>query len=94
MNDMPLVLNYVNLDLYADDTTLYVAGPSLKIIEKHLSQDLESFETWCETNYLVVNTKKSKCLVLCTKKQRSLLNDPQLNLSIKNNNNVHFRPTR
>ena len=52
MNDMPLVLNYINLDLYADDTTLYVEGPSLKIIEKHLLQDLESFETWCETNYL------------------------------------------
>ena len=64
MNDMPLVLNYVNLDLYADDTTLYVAGPSLKIIKKHLSQDLESFETWCETNYLLVNTKKSKCMVM------------------------------
>ena len=27
---------------------LYVAGPSLEVIEKHLSHDLDSFETWCK----------------------------------------------
>ena len=36
INDLPIYTDSVNTEFYADDTTLYVIGESLKTIERNL----------------------------------------------------------
>ena len=84
MNDVPLILKYSKIDLYADDSSLYFSGLSIDIIERKLSHDLVCFENWCKNNNLFINTRKSKCMVVCTRKRRSVLKYPMLNLKLKN----------
>ena len=43
INELPLNLYYVNSDLYADDTTLYVADKDIDNIQVQLSHDLDIF---------------------------------------------------
>ena len=44
MNDVPLILKYSKIDLYADDSSLYFSGLFIDIIERKLSHDLICFE--------------------------------------------------
>ena len=84
MNDVPLILKYSKIDLYADDSSLYFSGLSIDIIERKLLHDLFCFENWCKNNNLFINTRKSKCMVVCTRQRRSVLKYPMLNLKLKN----------
>ena len=84
MNDLPLFLKKVNIDLYADDINLYSEGVSVKKIENTLSKDIQVFEKWCYNNKLKVNIKKSKSLLICTKQRRLKLGNPELKLKLNN----------
>ena len=74
INELPLNLYYVNSDLYSDDTTLYVADKDIDNIQVHLSHDLDIFSKRCLNNKLIINTKKSKCIVICTRQRLKYVN--------------------
>ena len=79
---MPLCIDYVNADLYADDTTLYAIANSVNILQNNLSHDLNNFSNWCNKNNLVINTKKSKCMIITSRQRRKHLTHTQLTLSV------------
>ena len=64
MNDLPLHLNDTEIDLYADDATQYVAGYNIQDVEHKLNSDLPPVVKWSENNRMVVNTEKTKTMVI------------------------------
>ena len=82
---MPLHVNNVCTDLYADDTTLYIIRKTIDEVQPLLSADFLRFSNWCQDNKLIVNVKKSKCMVICSGKYRTKMNNPTLHLSINKN---------
>ena len=49
--------------LYADDTTIFVVGPSSKFMKLKLQQDLNSMSQWLQQNHLKLNIQKTKCML-------------------------------
>ena len=75
INDLPLYTNNVFTDLYADDTTLYCIDKSEKCIEKQLQIALQALTEWCKVNGMLINTSKTKVMLITTHQRRSHLNE-------------------
>jgi hypothetical protein len=84
INDMPLCLEYVHVDLYADDTTLYFVAKDVSDVEKFLAHDLNNFTQWCFKNKLVINKQKSKCILIYSRQRARYLEKETLSLFIDN----------
>lgn len=84
INDLPLYTNNVSTDLYADDTTLYQIGRSLNCIEQQLQIALQKLSEWCKLNGMLINTTKTKVMVITTNQKRAHLNKGILQLTYNN----------
>ena len=62
---MPLIMQNVQVCMYADDTTLFCVGECKDSIEKNLQDALNSLTNWCHKNQMVINAKKSSCMLIC-----------------------------
>ena len=82
VNDLPLNLQS-NIDMYADDATLYKSSKSLSEINELLQNDLSKIDTWSKNNNMILNPKKTTCMVIGSKKR--LKNIPELQLKVLNN---------
>ena len=71
INNISSVVNYCRVQLYADDTLLYVSSPSVNVIESKLSEDLERIITWLNGNYLFLNYEKTKVMLVGTHQRLS-----------------------
>jgi hypothetical protein len=58
INDLPLVLQNVYADLYADDTTLHKSTSSVSVLNVELNTDLHNVVEWYHENNMVLNTEK------------------------------------
>ena len=56
-------LKFTTAVLYADDTTLYVSGNSLKFLKLKMQQDLHTLAEWLKRNCLKLNVAKTKTLL-------------------------------
>ena len=66
--------------MFADDTTLYIAGYSVADISAKLSCALASAYKWLSDSSLQLNTTKTKCMLIHSCHRRSRLSlDVQLN---------------
>ena len=88
INDLPLYTNNVFTDLYADDTTLYDVQDSVEQIENNLQSALNNLHIWCRGNGMILNSSKTKVMLVTTnQKRQKLIND---NLALKfNNESLH-----
>lgn len=86
INDLPLYTNSVNTDMYADDTNLYVSGESKSAIERKLQISLNSLSTWCKYNGMLLNTSKTKVMLITTHQKRTSLTSKNLDLHFNNDN--------
>ena len=77
-NDLPLYLNIVKADLYADDTTLYDIQHSVEDIEKNRQTALRKLYTWCICNGMVLNSAKTKVMLITTYQKRQRLSREEL----------------
>ena len=66
--------------MYADDTSVYLAGPTVTFRENTLNEELHGIEKWCNQNHLVVNTVKTKCILICSAQERRRLHENTLQL--------------
>ena len=66
INDLPRCLRFSSSILYADDTTIFVYGNSLRFIRSKLQTDLSHLSMWLALNRLKLNTKKTKVMVFET----------------------------
>ena len=78
INDLPLYLNNVKADLYVDDTTLYDIQHTVEDIEKNLQTALRNLYTWCQCNGMVLNSAKTKVMLITTYQKRQRLSREEL----------------
>ena len=84
INDLPLYTKPVNTDMYADDKTMYEIGVSQAEIERNLQLALINLSKWCKANGMVINTAKTKLMLITTHQRRTVLNTNNLILSLNN----------
>ena len=80
INDLPLYVNNISADLYADDTTLYDIQTSLEATEANLQNGLNQLHIWCKNNGMVLNSAKTKVMLVTTDQKRLRLQNTNLNL--------------
>ena len=80
INDLPLYTSNVNTDLYADDATLYAIQHSLEIIENNLDSALNNLHIWCKYNGMLLNSAKTKVMLVTINQKRKRINTDKLNL--------------
>ena len=81
MNDLPLHID-TNIDMFADDSTLYTSGHNVDEIQHRLQTNLNAVTTWCADNRMVHNTAKTKCMLITTKQRRHHLQNNQLAITL------------
>ena len=81
MNDLPLHIDN-NIDMFTDDSTLYTSGHNVDEIQHSLQTNLNAVTTWCEDNRMVINTAKTKCMLITTKQRRHHLRNNQLAITL------------
>ena len=80
INDLFLVIKN-DIDFFADDSTISLAGHKLSTIESSLQNDLKNIEKWCQVNKMIINVEKTKAMVISTKqKQTRSIENFNLNL--------------
>ena len=82
-NDLPLSLHdTVSLvNLYADDTTLYEQHSDLKTLQRNLQKSLNLLHDWCRKNGMVLNTLKTKVMLITSRQKRNNLHESTLTLT-------------
>ena len=63
INNLPRYLKFSSSILYADDTTLFIVGKSVKFLRMKMQKDLELLSAWLSMNNLKLNVKKTECLL-------------------------------
>ena len=82
INDLPLVLqNYVVVDLYADDTTFYDFQFDIFELDTNLQHALNLLRIWCRQNGMVLNTDKTKVMLITSRQNRLSMQNPVLSLT-------------
>ena len=64
MNDLPLLLKNTEVDIYADDTTIWSSGTNCTDIQNTLNISLDKANSWFKLNGMLPNTKKTKHLLI------------------------------
>jgi hypothetical protein len=85
INGLPLVLQNVYADLYADDTTLHKSSSSVSVLDVELNTDLYNVVEGCHENNMVLNTEKNK-LMLIGSIQRHLVNETDVKIKVDEDN--------
>ena len=55
VNDLPRCVKHCSVNMYADDTLLYLVGTTVHNLVFHINQDLQGLSEWLEDNNLVLN---------------------------------------
>ena len=56
----PIDLKHSTVDMYADDTLIYVCYKDINENEKKLNEDLQNPSIWLINNHMKVNVSKTK----------------------------------
>ena len=67
--------------LYADDTTVYDAQFDLNELKANLQKSLIVLHKWCKQNGMLLNTDKTKVMLITTRQKRLHINENILSLS-------------
>ena len=84
INDLPIYTEGVNAELYADDTTLFDIKESLTDTEQNLLAALRKLSIWCKCNGMVINTDKTKLMLITTSQKWHRMENVDLNLKFAN----------
>lgn len=64
VNDLPHVLKSACIEIYADDTTMYVSAENVVCIIKLLQDELLLVSNWVTENTLKLNVVKTKRIIM------------------------------
>ena len=83
INDLPLSVQNspISVDLYVDDTTLYSNALDKSSLETYLQKVSDSLHTWCLENGMLLNTDKTKLILIASRQKSNYLIDSDLNLT-------------
>ena len=68
------------VDLYADDTIFYDFQTNIDQLQSNLQLTLNSLQDWCRQNGMVINTEKTKVMLITTRQKRQRLHKSVLSL--------------
>lgn len=85
INDIVRVANVSRIELFADDTMLYVSGDNVDDLQRSLNRDLDLIYEWLCDNKLSVNVSKCKFCLFGKKSKLSTVNKSDLTVMINNN---------
>lgn len=74
VNELPEVCPEVGLQMYADDTVVYVSGKSPVVIGNTLTKSLEKVSNWLNKSCLTLNLRKTKSMCFSIQRTR-IIND-------------------
>ena len=77
-NDMYLNIDFCNLILFADDTTLYASHKNIKYLNYMLQTDLNKLDLWFRANKLSLNISKTNTMTI-KPKNSPFINELKLN---------------
>ena len=82
INDLPLTLHDTIswIDLYADDTTIYEQNVDISTLQSNLQKSLNLLHDWCRKNGKVLNTLKTKVMLITSRQKRNNLYESALSL--------------
>ena len=63
-NDLPNQIKQRQIDMYADNTTLFYIGPSVDVVCDALNRILGDVHNWCRNIKLTIHSGKSEVMVL------------------------------
>ena len=66
-----LIPNRENIIMYADDTLLMSDAKTMNESVSHCQDMLDIIVTWCDVNKLTINVKKTKCMYINSRKEKS-----------------------
>ena len=84
INDLPLALKKAEVDIYADDTTIWSSGNTCEEIQLKLQDTLDSAGKWFKANGMMPNTTKTKQLLIGTAQKLSHADKDSLDLLLNN----------
>ena len=64
INDLPLALDSSNVNMYADDTSIYYSSKSISSINNAVNKDLQSLKSWLDENKLSLNVAKTQSILI------------------------------
>ena len=64
INELPLVIDFCELDMYAGDATMTASSSSLSTLLNFIRSDLHNFLIWCVDNDMTLNLAKAIALFL------------------------------
>ena len=70
INDLPRCVKHCSVNMYADNTVLYLAGPTVDNLTFYINQDLQCLSEWLENNSLVLNVSKTKCVLFTSQRHK------------------------
>ena len=70
VNDLPRSLKHCSVNMYADDTAIYLGSQTVDTLNIYLNQDLERLAEWLEDNNLVLNVAKTKSLLFTSQRHK------------------------
>ena len=80
INDLPRCVKHCSVNMYADNTVLYLAGPRVDNLTFYINQDLQCLSEWLEDNSLILNVSKTKCVLFTSRRHKG--RDCILNLNL------------
>ena len=80
INDLPLAFKKAEVDIYADDTTIWSSGNTCEEIQLKLQDTLDSAGKWFKANGMMPNTTKTKQLLIGTAQKLSHADKDSLDL--------------
>ena len=86
INDLPIFLSKSLEDgqayLFADDTTLSKSSQNIKQLTESLQKVLNLVLLWSKENGMVLNSSKTRCMLITTQQKRHHLVSDKLNLKV------------
>lgn len=64
INDMPRQLRSAFINLFADDTLIYLHGKNIGVMRNEMNNELERMNQWLKLNRLKLNISKTKVMLL------------------------------
>lgn len=72
MNDLSDVVEFSEVNLYADDTAIYLADNDPAVLGSRIEHDLNKVGEWIRENGLKMNASKTQLMVLTRKSKSSI----------------------
>ena len=82
INDLPLYMNDVDVDIFADDTTAHSSNKRVIVLNLNLQNGANGFIAWCISNNMFINILKTVYMMLGSRQQ--LMRADQITLYVEN----------